>query len=73
MLSDCLKCRKNNESKNSKVVKTKNERTMVLSNWAVCSSKKSTSVKELEVSGMLGSLTNTLRKIPLVSPILFQE
>ena len=29
MLSYCLKCRKNTESKNPKVVETKNERTMV--------------------------------------------
>ena len=32
MLPYCLKCRKNTESKNSKVVKTKNGRMMLLSN-----------------------------------------
>ena len=35
MLSYCLKCRKNAESKNPKVVRTKNERIMPLSKCAV--------------------------------------
>ena len=41
MLSYCLKCRKNTESKNPKVVKTKT----VSSNCAVCGSDKSKFVK----------------------------
>ena len=40
MLSYCLKCRKKTESKNPKVVKTKNERIMLSSDFAVCHSKK---------------------------------
>ena len=40
MLSYCLKCRKNTESKNPKVVKTKNGRIMLLLKCAVCDSKK---------------------------------
>ena len=36
MLSYCLKCRKNTESKNPKVVNTKNERIMLLSKYPVC-------------------------------------
>ena len=39
MLSNCLKCRKNTESKNPKVVKTKNRRLMLLSKYLVCDSK----------------------------------
>ena len=35
MLSYCLKCRKNAESKNPKVIRTKNERIMPLSKYAV--------------------------------------
>ena len=73
MLSYCLKCRKNTESKNPKVLKMKNGRIMVSSNCAVCSSKKSRFIKKQETSGILGSLTNTLCKIPLVGPILFLE
>ena len=40
MLSYCLKLRKNGESKNLKVVNTKNASIMVLSNRAVCGRKK---------------------------------
>ena len=43
MLSYCLKCRKNTESKNPKVVGTKNGRIMLLSKCTVCNSKKSKS------------------------------
>ena len=32
MLSYCLKCRKNTESKNLKIVRTKNGRIMLVSN-----------------------------------------
>ena len=56
MLSYCLKCRKNTESKNSKVVKTKNKRTMLLSECAECDSKKSKFTKEQEAGGLLSSL-----------------
>ena len=41
MLSHCLKCRKNTESKNPKVAKTKNGGIMLLSKCAVCDSKNS--------------------------------
>ena len=41
MLSYCLKCRKNTESKNPKVVKTKNGRIKLLSKCTACDSKKS--------------------------------
>ena len=40
MLSYSLKCRKNTESKNPKVLRTKNGRIMLLSKCAVCNSKK---------------------------------
>ena len=41
MLSYCLKCRKNTESKNPKVARTKNGRIMLLSKCAACYSKDS--------------------------------
>ena len=56
MLSYCLKCRKNTESKNPKIVKTKNGRIMILSNCAVCNSKKARFIKEQEAIGILFSL-----------------
>ena len=65
MSSYCLKCRKNTESKNVKVVKTKNERKMLLSKCEVPDSKKSKFIKEQEASGLLDSLgiKTPLRKI----------
>ena len=75
MLSYCLKGREKTDSKNPKLVKTKNGRMMVSSNCAVCGSKKSRFIKEQGVSGILSSLglRKTLSKIPLVDPILLQR
>ena len=72
MLSYYLKCRKNIESKNPKVVRTKNGR-MMLSNCVVCNSKKSKFIKEQEASGLLSSLgiKTPLNKISLLGPLLF--
>ena len=39
MLSHCLKCRKNTESKNPKVARRKIGRIMLLSKYAVCDNK----------------------------------
>ena len=52
----CLKSRKNTESKNPKVARTKNGRIMLLSKCAMCDSKKSKFIKEQEASGLLSSL-----------------
>ena len=73
MLSYCLKCRKNTESKNPKVARSKNGRIMLLSKCAVCDSKKSKFIKEQEASGLLSSLgiKTPLSKIPLLGPLLF--
>ena len=51
MLSYCLKCRKNTESKNQKVEKTKNGRIMLLLKCTVNDSKKSKFIKKQEPSG----------------------
>ena len=50
MLPLFFKCRKNTESKNLKVARTKNGKTMLLSKCAVCDSKKSKFIKQLEAS-----------------------
>ena len=73
MLSSCLKCRKNTESRNPKVVKTKNGRIILLSRCAVWGTKKSEFMKEQEASGLLSSLRiRTLSsKISLVFSLLF--
>ena len=71
MLSYCLKCRKNTESKNPKVARAKNGRITLLSKCAVCQISKF--IKEQETSGLLSSLgiKTPLSKIPLVDPLLF--
>ena len=56
MLLYCLKCRKNTESKNPKVVKTKNGRIRLLSKCQVCDSKKLKFIKEQEASRLLSSV-----------------
>ena len=57
MLSYCLKYKKNKESKkNTKAVRTKNRRIMLLSKCAVCDSKKLKFIKEQETSELLISL-----------------
>ena len=55
MLSYCLKCRKNTESKKPKVARTKNGRIMLLSKRAVCYNNKWKFVKEEKASGLLSS------------------
>ena len=45
--------KKNTESKNPKVVKTKNGRIMLLSKCEVCVSNSSKFIKEQEASGLL--------------------
>ena len=48
MLSQCycLKCRKNTESENPKVVRTKNGGIILFSKCAICHGKKSKFIKE---------------------------
>ena len=73
MLSYCLKYRKNTETENPKVARTKNGRIMLLSKCAVCYSKKSKFLKKQEGSGLLSSLgiKTPLSKVPFVGPQLF--
>ena len=73
MLRYSLKCRKNAKRKNSKVVKTKNGRRMLLSKCAVFDGKKSKFIKEQEDNGLLSSFGTkpSLSKIPLVGSLLF--
>ena len=73
MLSHCLKCRKNTESKDPKLVRTKNGRIMVLSKCEVYNSKKLKFIKQQEASGLLSSLgiRTPLNKIPLLGSLLF--
>ena len=51
-----LKYRKNTESKNPKVARSRNRRRMLLSKCAVCDSKKSKFIKQQEPSRLLSNL-----------------
>ena len=72
MLLYCLKCRKNTETKNTKVVRTRNGKIMLLSKYAVGDSRKSKFIKEQEASWLLSSLEikTSLSKIYLVGALL---
>ena len=69
----CLKHRKNPENINSKVSKTSNGRTMVLSKCAICGSKKSRFIKNQEAKGLLSNVgvRTPLSKVPILGDILF--
>ena len=73
MLSYCLKCKKNTESINPKLLKTTNGKTMILSKCAICSSKKSKFIKEQQAKGLLSNLglRTPLNKFPVLGDILF--
>ena len=73
MKSYCLKCRKNTENINSRVSRTINGRTMVLSKCAICGSKKSRFIKNQEAKGLLCNLgiKTSSCKVPTLGDILF--
>ena len=56
MNSYCLSCKKNTENTNQKMVKTKNNRLMMLSKYAICNNKKSRFIKKQEAKGLLSNL-----------------
>ena len=56
MKSYCLKCRKDTENINPRVLKTSNNRTIVLSKCAICGSKKSRFLKNQEANRLLSYL-----------------
>ena len=73
MLSYCLKRRKNTESKNPKVKRTKSERMMFLSKCAFCDSKEWKCIKGQKTIALLSSflIKATLHKSFLSGPLLY--
>ena len=73
MKSYCLKCKKNTESINPNVSKINNGRTMLLSNCAICNSKKSRFIKNQKTKGLLSNLgiRTPLSKVPILGDIVF--
>ena len=61
MLSYCLKCKRNTESINPKVLKTTNGKAIILPKCAICGSKKSKFMKEQEAKGLRHVLFMMLR------------
>ena len=51
MNSYCLSCKKDTENINPKIVRTKNNRLMMLSKCAICNNEKSRFIKEQEARG----------------------
>ena len=54
MESFCLKCRKNTENIDPKISST--SKAMILSNCAICDSRKSRFIKHQEAKGLLSKL-----------------
>ena len=73
MKSYCLKCRKDTENINPRVLKTSNGRTMVFKKYAIFNSKKSRLIKNQEAKGLLSNLVikMPLSKVPVLGDILF--
>ena len=69
MESYCLKCKKNTEN----IDPTSNGKAMILSNCAICGSKKSRFIKHQEAKGLLSKLgfKTPLSKVPILGDILF--
>ena len=72
MLSHCLVCKKNTENKDSKIVKTENNRPMLLSRCTICGNKKSKFIRKQEPQGLLSDLRikTPLSKVPLFNLLL---
>ena len=52
----CLKCKTTTENINPRVLKTKNEKAMIISKCAISGSKKSKVIRKQEASGILSNL-----------------
>ena len=71
--SYCLNSRKNTENINSRVSKTSNGRTIVLSKCTICGSKKSRFIKNQGAKGLLSNLglKTPLNTVPVLGDIYF--
>ena len=73
MKSYCLKCRKDTDDRDPKILSSSNGRAMVLSKCAISGSKKSRFIKKQEAKGLLSNLSikKPLSKVPILGDILF--
>ena len=67
-----LLCRKYTKNINPKIVRNRQNRSMIQSNCVICGSKKSRFIKEQQAMGILSNLSikTPLSKVPLLN-ILF--
>ena len=74
MESYCLKCKKNTENIDPKISSTSNDKAMILSNCAICGSKKFRFIKNQEAKGLLSKLgiKTPLSKVPILGDICFK-
>ena len=75
MKTYCVKCRKDTESIDPKMVRTKNNRLIMQVKCSVCGTKKWRFVKEQEAKGLLSNLEieTTLSKIPLLNVLFWMQ
>ena len=68
----CLVCRDYTKNNNPKIVRNRQNRSMIQSNYTTCGSKKSRFIKEQQAMGILSNLgiKTPLSKVPLLN-ILF--
>ena len=71
MKTYCVKCRRDTENIDPKMVRTKNNRLIMQAKCPVCGIKKSRFVKEQEAKGLLSTLRikTPLSKIPLLNVV----
>ena len=72
MKTYCVRCRKDTENIDPKMIRTKNNRLIMQSKYSVCGIKKSRFVKEQEAKGLLSNLgiKAPLSKILLLNVLL---
>ena len=73
MKSYCVKCIKDTENINPRVLNTSNGRKTMLSKCEICGSKKLRFIKDQEAKGLLSNLAvkTSLSKVPILDDILF--
>ena len=71
MKTYCLKCKRNTENLDCKIVMTKNNRLIMQAKCSDCGNKKSRFIKEQDAKGLLSDLgINTpFSKIPLLNAL----
>ena len=72
MKTYCVKCRKETENIDPKILRTKNNRLVMQSKCPICGIKKSRFIKEQKVKGLFSNLgiKTPLSKIPLKNVLL---